>query len=159
MNKTIFRNTIAALAVVAFLSAGATAQKEPEVAAPAKPSLMKMRDPFINQNLQPQMEKRTRPVQEPGVNQYTGNLTSPGSTSQEPLTNEPTIEVSAPEVTITGIVESPSGRLAIVTAGNSSQIISVGQNLADYQVTAISAKSVTFRYATSSFEIDLASEF
>ncbi len=62
-------------------------------------------------------------------------------------------------MTITGIVESATGRQAIVNAGDVSQIVSVGQRLADYQVTAISAKSVTFQYANSSFEIDLASEF
>lgn len=159
MNKVAFRNTIAALAVVAFLSAGATAQKEPELKTQNTPSVLKMRDPFINQNLRPQTPDGTRPTVLP-VTPQTNLAPQPGeSTSEQGLVGQETFEVPAPEVTITGIVESATGRQAIVNAGDVSQIVSVGQRLADYQVTAISARSVTFQYANSSFEIDLASEF
>ncbi len=109
MNKVAFRNTIAALAVVAFLSAGATAQKEPELKTQNTPSVLKMRDPFINQNLRPQTPDGTRPTVVP-VTPQTNPAPQPGeSTSEQGLVSQETFEVPGDHHRYRGVSHRPSG--------------------------------------------------
>lgn len=161
MKRHHIRNSIAAIATVAFLTGGAIAQKEgadPKVQSqPTAEASFKARDPFINLNLQPQNRKGTRP----GTT-VDNNGPSVGLDNAEPPVEDPgtdVVEVNPPDVTITGIVNSVQGRQAIVKAGDFSQIVVVGQKLADYKVTAITDTGVTFSYANASFEVALASEF
>lgn len=138
---------------------------------PIKPQIVD-RDPFVNTILSGEVNNmedtrdltRTRSTVAAAETRDAGAAASGGASAAgadeaESAEDIEEIEVPAPEVTITGIVGSSGGRMAIVSAGPSSHIVRVGQKMADYSVTSITDTSVTFTYMSKSFEIPLIDEF
>lgn len=157
MKLHVIRNSALALVTAGLLTGGAIAQKEVAQSPKAEqPTSFQSRDPFINLNLRPQAPDGTR-TQPKNTND---GVTKVGDGPKDgPAAASPTIDVEAPDVTITGIVESGHGRQAIAQVGSNSAILSVGQKLGDFTVSSITPGAVTFGYETASFTIPLAAEF
>ncbi len=68
-------------------------------------------------------------------------------------------EIDPPAVTITGIVSSGGGRMAILTSPDASHIVRVGDKIGEYRVTAIGERSVNFRISESDFKVLMEDEF
>ena len=68
-------------------------------------------------------------------------------------------EIEAPSVTISGIVSSGGGNRAILSSPDQTYIVSVGDKLSSFRVSAISAKSVTFTYKDRDFKVEMEDEF
>ncbi len=68
-------------------------------------------------------------------------------------------EIEPPAVTVTGIVSSSSGRRAILVSPDASYIVSVGDKLSVFKVSAISTSAVTFTYKDRNFEVQMEDEF
>lgn len=132
-----------ALTTAGLLLTAATAQT---------PSKAVERDPFINGRAAPASGApavvRPRPVQAGGA------VVAPKLTPA-PMQVAPVAAVPAPEVQVSGIVNSGGQRQAILWTGSRSLIVKVGQQVADYRVKAIDASSVTFGAGGKSFRVPL----
>lgn len=184
MHTSYWKTGIAALLTGLLLGAGVSAQEgasgdvtikneKPAVATSSassadadkiiKPAIVD-RDPFINQLQRDgfaNQDVRPRPNPRP---------LKPDNSSQAPkarpdadpiATNtEVPIEVPAPEVKVTGIVVSSSGSQAIISTGQGMRMITTGQKLGDYRVSAIGADYVAFSYGGEKvFKVPMSSEF
>ncbi|MEW6281623.1 MAG: hypothetical protein AB1758_23635 [Candidatus Eremiobacterota bacterium] len=141
-----------------------------EAATPAplpRPVAMDLeRDPFENPMLggggsKPQ--PRVRPTGRPGASSGTGSKpaasTKPSAPGKGAAAEVEEEEVPAPDVTVTGIVSGGGKYRAIVNGPEQSYIVSVGDKLAEYRITTISPKAVTFTYKGKSFKVKLQDEF
>ncbi len=146
------------------VSSPAPAEAAPSIGLPMKPQIVS-RDPFVNTILSGEVyasyapARTSRPAAAPSIAaapQVTVPPAARGPQIEEEIEEE---IIPAPEVTVTGIVSSGSGRYAIVNSGASSYLVTVGQKLADYRISAISTDSVTFSYSGKSFEIEMEDEF
>lgn len=187
MKAEFWRKSVAALLAASLLSVAAVAQQgegevdieaeKPAATAtadgkaddgkPIKPQITE-RDPFVNTILSGEVNNmedtrdmtRTRStVSAADTRDAASGADAASADEADGEEDIEEIEVPAPEVTITGIVGSSGGRMAIVSAGPSSHIVRVGQKMADYSVTSITDRSVTFTYMSKSFEIPLIDEF
>jgi type II secretory pathway component PulC len=116
------------------------------------------RDPFINNQTQPQSQP-TRAVEtrvDPG--QRSSPTVKAVAPNKTPIAEPVVLVVPAPDVVVSGIVASAGKRQAILWTGSRSLIVSVGQQVADYRVKAIDAKSVTFDSHGKSFRVALGQE-
>ncbi len=131
-----------ALTTAGLLLTAATAQT---------PSKSVERDPFINGRTSPAFSAPA--VVKPRTVQPGGTSVVPKSTP--PHDASPATMVPAPDVQVSGIVNSGGQRQAILWTGSRSLIVKVGQQVADYQVKAIDANSVTFGAGGKSFRVPL----
>jgi hypothetical protein len=146
--------------------AAAAAGTKP-TAKPVKPTITD-RDPFVNQvnagTVSPDAVGRVRrttsegPAVRPPANRAASNGPSKGPGGKGTAAAEeevPEVIVPAPEVTITGIVRSGSGRVAIVNSGTSSYMVVPGQKLGDYRVSTITDTAVTFTHTGKAFKVPI----
>ena len=142
-----------------------------EAAKPAaksiKPSITD-RDPFVNQVnagvVNPGAITRVRSVTTGAtVRPPAGGAAARGNAAKGAAKNAPAEEVveevivPAPEVTITGIVKSGGGHIAIVNSGTQSYMVSAGQKLGDYRVASITDTAVTFTHTGKAFKVPIES--
>jgi hypothetical protein len=135
---------------------------------PAKPVITD-RDPFVNQatagavnsgtvsRVRPRPTGATNTVRPatPASNAARGNAPAvKGQAAQEEVEE---VIVPAPEVTITGIVRSGGGHIAIVNSGSQSYMVTPGQKLGDYRVSAITDTAVTFTHTGKAFKVPIES--
>lgn len=88
-----------------------------------------------------------------------GSAAAPAGPDAPAYGDEEEPEVSPPAVTVTGIISSGSGRRAILTSPDQSYIVSVGDKLAEYRVTAISERAVSFSLSDRTFKLEMEDEF
>ncbi|MGE0488269.1 MAG: hypothetical protein AB7S38_03530 [Vulcanimicrobiota bacterium] len=74
-------------------------------------------------------------------------------------TDEEEEEIDPPAVTISGIVSSGTGRMAILTSPDQSHIVRVGDKVGEYRVAGISERAVTFKIKDHTFKIIMEDEF
>ncbi|MCA9790731.1 MAG: hypothetical protein KC910_03020 [Candidatus Eremiobacteraeota bacterium] len=74
-------------------------------------------------------------------------------------TDEEVEEIDPPAVTISGIVSSGGGRMAILTSPDQSHIVRVGDKVGEYRVAGISERAVTFKIKDQTFKIIMEDEF
>jgi hypothetical protein len=142
--------------------AAATETEAPEAAPkPIKPQIVE-RDPFVNQLLTGNVGTSTSGTRGPRVRASSAGNASDGAAvaSNAPEEEVEEVEIPAPEVTVNGIVQSSTGPQAIISTSVGTRMISPGQKLGDYRVSAIGAKSVTFTYGGEKhFKVEMDSEF
>ena len=146
--------------------AAAAGETKP-TAKPVKPTITD-RDPFVNQvnagTVRSDAVGRVRrtssdgpavraPARAVGGNNAPVKAGAKGAAVAEE--EVPEVIVPAPEVTITGIVRSGSGRVAIVNSGSSSYMVVPGQKLGDYRVSAITDTAVTFTHTGKAFKVPI----
>ena len=149
MQSLLSRRGAAVALIAGLLATAAGAQDQP-----ARPKLQD-RDPFINQLTRPSQHTHVKPTT---ARNHEEPAAQPGQAAPTP--NDPTaVALEAPLVKVTGIIESKGKKSAILNDGQKSRIVSVGQRLAEYQVTAISKDRVTFTCSGQKFEIPMESEF
>lgn len=146
MPRSRLKKGLLTLSATGLLLAGASAapgpypevQRDPFVKAsgPTAPPVTRPRG---------QTPANTPPVTPPTRQAFPDQVSSPA----------PLVEVSAPQVVVSGIVASAGHRQAIIHTGSRSLIVSAGQQVADYRVKAIDANSVTFEAHGRSFKIPL----
>jgi hypothetical protein len=188
MHTSYWKMGIATILATGILAAGATAQegasgdvtikdKTPAVTAPndaaspadakpIKPTIVD-RDPFVNQifgsRVLPPRDGYQRPNPVPLKPADPQSKTKPvARPDADPIATETEVpvEIPAPEVTVSGIVTSPSGSLAIISTNVGTRMISAGEKLGDYRVSSIGADYVSFSYGqTKVFKVPMASEF
>ena len=186
MHTSYWRMGIAAILATGILAVGATAQegasgdvtikeKTPEVTTttdatssadtkPIKPAIVE-RDPFINQLHSNRFPDYDRPQVRPNPRPLKpdGNTQSPQARPDaDPIATETEapVEIPAPEVTVSGIVSSPSGSLAIISTNVGTRMITAGEKLGDYRVSSIGTDYVAFSYGqTKVFKVPMDSEF
>lgn len=151
-------------------AAAAAGEEKKPTGKPVKPTITE-RDPFVNQV--------TAGVVSPGaVSSRARTASSTGGATVKPAAaaasrsatgatkgvkgaaaEEPVEEVivPAPEVTITGIVKSGGGHVAIVNSGNMSYMVVPGQKLGDYRVSSITDTAVTFTHTGKNFKVPIES--
>lgn len=118
------------------------------------PSKAVERDPFINSRSTPAFSAPATVM--PRADRTAPTVAAPSKlpTSREPVA-APVAAVPAPDVQVSGIVNSAGQRQAILWTGSRSLIVKVGQQVADYRVKAIDATSVTFDAGGKSFRVPL----
>jgi hypothetical protein len=67
--------------------------------------------------------------------------------------------IKPPPVSVTGIVESRRGNMAILKSPTQVYIVRSGDKLGDYHVTSIGRHTVAFAYKDKTFKLPLESEF
>lgn len=149
MHSLLSRRGAAVALIAGLLSTAAGAQDQP-----ARPKLQD-RDPFINQLNRPSQSTHVRPIK---VQNHDNSAAQPVKVAPTNGDGDP-VALEAPLVKVTGIIESKGKKSAILNDGQKSRIVSVGQRLAEYQVTAISNDRVTFTCSGQNFEIPMESEF
>lgn len=149
MQSLLSRRGAAVALIAGLLVTAAGAQDQP-----ARPKLQD-RDPFINQLTRPSQTTHVRPTH---VRNQDDPAVQPTKVAQ-PTRDDGAVALEAPLVKVTGIIESKGKKSAILNDGQKSRIVSVGQRLADYQITAISKDRVTFTCSGQNFEIPMESEF
>ena len=166
MQAKLWRRGIMALTTVGFLLTTVNAQKTPstsDMTTPTKPAIVE-RDPFVNQIsghvTVPNFVRPGKKTQDP-FSALGSNIESNSSTSDLTDNNlAPEAEkLTAPDLQVAGIVGRPGHRQAILTDGNSTRIVSVGQQLSDFRVSAIGSKSVTVSSSGQDFLIPMFTEF
>ncbi|MFA5505770.1 MAG: hypothetical protein WC314_21600 [Vulcanimicrobiota bacterium] len=183
MHTSHWRKGFAAILAAGLLATGASAQdgasgdvtikdKTPVVSQSSDPTaddsarLIKPtivdRDPFTNQLI----ENRLATPSSPQADRR--NTVSPGNDNREPKARpgadpiDYTVAVEqpaipAPEVTVTGIV---SGSQAIISTNYGTRVVTPGQKLGDYRVSAIGQNYVSFSYGQGQvFKVPMDSEF
>ena len=140
----------------------ATDKAPPDDARPVKPTIVE-RDPFVNQIFASKVTPRNivRPNPKP-LNPGNSSVEPQGRPDADPIATQTEVpeEVPAPEVTVSGIVTSPSGSLAIILTSVGTRMISAGEKLGDYRVSSIGTDHVAFRYGDYKvFKVPMASEF
>jgi Tfp pilus assembly protein PilP len=149
MQSLLTRRGIVALVAAGFLFSVGAAQDRP-----TKPELAE-RDPFVNQIGQntpnPQQTKR-----QPRTPQPESKI---GETRREVGLNSTAEVIPAPDVRVTGIVAVEGQRTAILQSDQGMTIVSVGQKLADFEVSQISEDSVTFRHSGQDYRVPMETEF
>ncbi|MEW6278219.1 MAG: hypothetical protein AB1758_06325, partial [Candidatus Eremiobacterota bacterium] len=117
------------------------------------------KDPFVNPlttKLSPRVPPR--PDRTPPRHTANGGTTPPKAkdAAAAEVEKEP---VPEPEFRVTGLVASGAGRRAIVSWDGESRIVSTGQAVGDYRVTAIHDRSITVVRDGQRFQVKMASEF
>lgn len=156
MQSLLKTRLLIATAATGILFGAAVAQDQPsQQTIPSKPQIVE-RDPFVNQmsNEIVVPPSIVRPVVLPTAASLSENPVIENDV--EPI--EP-VAVSAPDVSVTGIVAVNGERQAILKAGSESRIVRVGQKLADYRVSRIDSHGVILSMGSHNFEVPLDSEF
>jgi hypothetical protein len=150
--------------------AATTSVQAKPAARPAKPVITD-RDPFVNQvesgvvvggavpsgvvrSARATGASTVRPAAAP-----VGKPMGAGKKAAAEAEPEPEVIIPAPEVTVTGIIKSSGSHQAIVSSSTGSYIVSPGQKLGDYRVSAITDTAVTFTHTGKSFKIPIESDF
>ena len=150
MQSMLTRRGIVALVAAGLLFSVAGAQDKP-----GKPK-MTDRDPFVNPHYQLAPTNKTQPGRVDTLqnsNNQTVQDAKTGNVSEEPT------ELAAPDVKVTGIVASNGHKQAILQSSQGTRIVTVGEKLADYQVSAITNDSVTLSHSGRAFKVPMTSEF
>lgn len=150
-------------------AAAAGEEKKPS-GKPVKPTITE-RDPFVNQvsagvvtpgavtsrrTVASSSGATVKPAAAAASRSATG--ATKGTKGAAAPAEEPVeVVVPAPEVTITGIVKSGGGHIAIVNSGNTSYMVVPGQKLGDYRVSAITDTAVTFTHTGKNFKVPIES--
>jgi hypothetical protein len=139
-------------------------------AKPVKPAIHD-RDPFVNQvsagvvnagaiGRVRQVERASGASVKPSS--VAASTTAKAGTAAKgkgaPAAEEEEVEeiiIPEPEVTITGIVKSGGGHIAIVNSGTQSYMVTKGQKLGDYKVSAITDTAVTFTHTGKHFKVPI----
>ncbi|MFA5508944.1 MAG: hypothetical protein WC314_28065 [Vulcanimicrobiota bacterium] len=190
MKADYWRQGVAAILAAGLLAVGAVAQEgaegevnitegaptetaqpaEAEPAAqpkPIKPQIVD-RDPFVNQLLTGNVTSTstgtrsvTRNIKPVAKNAQSGStVASAAGTAAAGEEAAEEVEIPAPEVSVTGIVSSGTGKQAIIKTNVGMRVINVGQKLGDYRVAAIGTDHVVFNYGgEKNFKVPLDSEF
>lgn len=186
MKSSYWRQGVAAILTAGLLALGASAQdgaegevnieaetptetsqpeaKPAEEAKPIKPQIVD-RDPFVNQLMTGNVISTVASSRGPRIRPSSAGTSAVAAASDdlmddELLDEEVEEEIPAPDVSVNGIAYSASGSSAIISTGAGTRMITQGQKLGDYRVSAIGPKSVTFTYGgTKSFKVELDSEF
>lgn len=188
MKADYWRQGVAAILAAGLLAVGAVAQEgaegevnitegtptetaqpaeaEPAPSKPIKPQIVD-RDPFVNQLLTGNVTSTstgtrsvTRNIKPVVKNAQSGSTvaSAAGAAAGDEAAEE--VEIPAPEVSVTGIVSSGSGKQAIIKTNVGMRVINVGQKLGDYRVAAIGTDHVVFNYGgEKNFKVPLDSEF
>lgn len=151
-------------------AAAAAGDKAKPAGKPVKPTITD-RDPFVNQvtggvvtsgavpsrarTVRSTGGATVRPAAAAASRSATGATKGVKGAAEEPKVEE--VVVPAPEVTVTGIVKSGGGHIAIVNSGTMSYMVSPGQKLGDYRVSSITDTAVTFTHTGKNFKVPIES--
>ena len=148
-------------------AAAAAGEKAKPAGMPIKPTITD-RDPFVNQvtggvvtsGAVPSRSRTARNTGGATVRPAASRSATGASKGVKGAAEEPKVEeviVPAPEVTVTGIVKSGGGHIAIVNSGTMSYMVSPGQKLGDYRVSSITDTAVTFTHTGKNFKVPIES--
>ena len=110
-----------------------------------------VRDPFRFPSMESPTISDPAPVTRPGLPDHSRVTVVP--------TDEVVVEFEAPEATVTGIVSSPLGNVALVEADNRTLFLREGDSLGKLTVSSIQERQVVLRAGNQKFVLPFESEF